>query len=393
MKVFLGLPRLQNQFFDQSYAQLEADQDLHIISAPTFLGNEFEDHPISSHPRFTLISTLIGKPFRQYVSGLIRLLFRLDFDLADVKMLHHIESLAVLLVAKLRGKPAVGAMLGGERHLRVPPYLTWRYRLALKMVHAALDVVICNDRTLVATSEFLSPSKPRVLLFNCLNIDRFTIPTARPDRTPTIFFNHRVLKVKRADLFLKAAAVLRDEGLRFRILVVGPKRTNTAVGADLQRLISELELGDVIEWIDRRVSGDEIIELYSRSDVSVNVAELVVPSLASLEALACGLPLVAAKELDSELYVEPGKNGYLCEATPQSIAQALKPLIQDHALRQRMGMAARDRVVKRFSLDKWANRYVRVYQHVLFGTTLPEDDQWHDSEMEFGCALTESVHS
>jgi D-inositol-3-phosphate glycosyltransferase len=73
----------------------------------------------------------------------------------------------------------------------------------------------------------------------------------------------------------------------------------------------------------------------------------VVPSyhesfgLAALEALACGTPVVAARVGGLATIIIDGETGYLLnELTPEALARCLRLLLEDGALRERMGEAA-----------------------------------------------------
>jgi glycosyltransferase involved in cell wall biosynthesis len=72
---------------------------------------------------------------------------------------------------------------------------------------------------------------------------------------------------------------------------------------------------------------------------------------ALLEAMACGLPTVAADVPGIREVIRHGETGWLCGTDPASIAEALNKLLADAALRSRLGEAAREEVVRSCSLD------------------------------------------
>jgi len=98
----------------------------------------------------------------------------------------------------------------------------------------------------------------------------------------------------------------------------------------------------------------------------------VLPSLAEgisntiLEAMACGLPVVATRVGGTPEIVSEGVTGLLVPPDdPEAMAQRIQMYIRDDELRQRHGGAARESVVRHFSLDRMMQHYVDVYDAVL----------------------------
>ena len=80
-----------------------------------------------------------------------------------------------------------------------------------------------------------------------------------------------------------------------------------------------------------------------------------------LEAAACGKPIVATDVPGCREVVEPGMTGLLVPShDAAALAEALRTLLADTALRDRMGQEARRRVAARFSLAAGAGRDARA---------------------------------
>ena len=90
-----------------------------------------------------------------------------------------------------------------------------------------------------------------------------------------------------------------------------------------------------------------------------------------IQYMACGLPVVASPVGVNTKIVEHGVNGFLAE-TPEEWANALKTLIDDPELRQKMGQAGRKRVEERYSLQVYGPRVASLLREIAErGKTAP----------------------
>ena len=86
----------------------------------------------------------------------------------------------------------------------------------------------------------------------------------------------------------------------------------------------------------------------------------------ALEAQACGVPVVASRVGAVGDAVTDGVTGVLVEPErPEPIAEAVLRLLDDDALRARMGAAGREIALERFSAERTADVYVQAYEAAL----------------------------
>jgi glycosyltransferase involved in cell wall biosynthesis len=91
-------------------------------------------------------------------------------------------------------------------------------------------------------------------------------------------------------------------------------------------------------------------------------------SLALLEAMAGGIPIVARDIGGNRELVVNGKTGYLFkEETPEKVAEIIVKLLKDKKKRGAMGRAARERVEKYFSEERWIKKLHKVFEEVAKG--------------------------
>ena len=87
---------------------------------------------------------------------------------------------------------------------------------------------------------------------------------------------------------------------------------------------------------------------------------------ASLEAMACGRPVVATGNPGMEEYVTHGKTGLLVPpGDPVAMADAIECLLRDPARSQDMGEAARQSVVERFTTHQLSENVASLVRHVF----------------------------
>jgi len=90
-------------------------------------------------------------------------------------------------------------------------------------------------------------------------------------------------------------------------------------------------------------------------------------SLALLEAMACGCPVVATRVGGNPEVVVDGQTGFLVPPKdPEAMAEAIITILQDKRMAQSMGEAGRRRVEEKFSLARMVNEYQKVYEEVLY---------------------------
>lgn len=88
-------------------------------------------------------------------------------------------------------------------------------------------------------------------------------------------------------------------------------------------------------------------------------------SLATIEAAACGVPIVAARINGTEDFIAPGENGDFIPHDPAGIAAVLAPLLGNTDAMRRMGEAGRRLVEENYTWDRVAMQTEEAYQSIL----------------------------
>lgn len=167
---------------------------------------------------------------------------------------------------------------------------------------------------------------------------------------------------KRHEDFLRAAALVRETRPAARFLLVG----NDAGSLErVKQLIEQLQLHDSV----RVVTGCSQSEEYLGSmHILACTSESEGLSNAILEAMACGLPILATRAGGNAEIVRDGVEGLLVPVrAPSAVAEAIRALIDGAEMRERMGIAGRQRAVAHFSTAAMVSAYQDLYEGLLAG--------------------------
>lgn len=178
-----------------------------------------------------------------------------------------------------------------------------------------------------------------------------------PERTLFITVG-RVDTEKRLDILIRAAALATD--VDFQLAIVG----EGAAASEFKALVAHLGCGDRVHFLGR-VPNEELPRLLNSADVFAMASEAELLSIASLEAMASGLPLLLANALALTELVTPGANGYLFKpGDPADAARAMRLIAGQKERWPEMGRLSLERALPH-SLDTTIERYASLYVQVL----------------------------
>jgi len=215
------------------------------------------------------------------------------------------------------------------------------------------------------------------LAYNSVDPERFR-PLARdealadrlgiPAQVPVIGYVGSFVDYEGLDDLVLAAARLRDQGVPFRLLLVG----DGAVMASLRQQIDDLGLQE-LAILTGRVPHEEVESYYSLIDIAPfprkpwQVCELVSP-LKPFEAMAMQKPVVVSATRALLEIVSDGDNGFVfAKGDAEDLARVLARLAADPGLRQRTGERAREWVVAHRSWRRAGQDVVEAYGRLLQG--------------------------
>ncbi|MAT64975.1 MAG: sugar transferase [Gammaproteobacteria bacterium] len=163
--------------------------------------------------------------------------------------------------------------------------------------------------------------------------------------------------------FVRLQRLAPEISPRLRLVLIGE-------GGERARLEQALEASGLLAQTWLAGARNDVAELLPALDL------FVLPSLAEgisntlMEAMACGLPVIATDVGGNAELVLDGETGALVpRGDPEALALALKPYVQDAAMRERQGRAGRRRAETEFSLERMVERYRAVYEQQCAGNS------------------------
>lgn len=161
---------------------------------------------------------------------------------------------------------------------------------------------------------------------------------------------------------LEAVAKLRTERPEVHLHVIGSPREGSAIPGHLNRL----GLGHTVVF-HKGIETSAITHLYAQCQVACVPSLYEGFSLPAIEAMACGVPLVATSggALPEVVGRDDSAGVLVAPGDPEELAAALARLLDDAELRARLGLAGRARVMERFTWRRCAEETVVHYRWVI----------------------------
>lgn len=174
--------------------------------------------------------------------------------------------------------------------------------------------------------------------------------------------------VKNFPVLVEAASRLARSVPRFRLVIAGSGRG----GGELTRLVARLGLADrvLVE------SNQPAVPYLAIADAFLQPSRTEGLSMALLEALAAGVPVIAAVpagSADGHPVIQDGVTGVLAPPTPEGFAAAIEALGTRRDLADRLGAAGSAHVAARFALEATAAAYDGLFREVLADSPRRED--------------------
>ena len=300
---------------------------------------------------------------------------------------NHVQGQIALALGQAMGIPVVYEARGfWEETWASHPWHTFEdaiatdhYRMAHDMethVMRESDAVVTLSETMKAAIVERGIDPDRIVVVpNAVDVDAFS-PSPRDEAlaaelglaadVPVIGYISSFNGYEGIRYLLEAAALLRARGRALRVLLVGDGQDREA----LEARAHELGLDDGTLLMPGRVAHDQVLRYYSLIDVFVvprtadRVSQLVTP-LKPFEAMALERAVVVSDLPALREIVQPGETGLTFRAEDaEDLANVVEGLLDDAALRERLGRNARAWVLANRTWAANGRRYRELFERL-----------------------------
>ncbi len=170
----------------------------------------------------------------------------------------------------------------------------------------------------------------------------------------------RLSPAKGHAFLFKALQMISNECFEVKILVLG----TGALENELKNLANELGLSDKIIFAGYR---KDMAYCTQSFDIAVLPSiDCDTSSFSLKEAMSEGKPVIASNYGGLPEIIEDGVEGRIVPAgTIEPLAQAIKELVKNPALREEMGKKAQERAIRMFSIQQFVNKTLKAYMKAL----------------------------
>lgn len=241
---------------------------------------------------------------------------------------------------------------------------------AERRIGRAAAAVIATSSEEVDELRSMGVRRDRVAVIPCgVDLDTFTPEGEMAPRTerPRILVVGRIVERKGVDTVIRALALVPQAEL---VVVGGPDADGLDTDPDIRRLrdtARECGVGGRVRF-HGRADHDQVPALMRSADVVVSMPWYEPFGIVPVEAMACGVPVIASAvggHLDTVIHEVTGV--LLAPRSPRVLAVRLRELLGDPVKREGYAISAADRAVACYSWERVAERTEALYETVAGG--------------------------
>jgi len=246
-----------------------------------------------------------------------------------------------------------------------------------KLFISLMDTVICNSRLIEQSFRDMGYGAKTAYIPNGVDscyykpVDKNTLTDVRrsyniPQNACVLVYSGSISERKNIHFLINALFELKKLGGAFVLFLVGPLNTEKYPTFDkrywqfIQGLISRSKLIDDVFFYSY---DDQDAAIYQLADIYVSASLAEGMPNAMLEAMSCGLPVVAL-DLDGNLdgIIRDGENGFSVRTEdPAYFANRVNLIATDPALKKMLAMRSREIIKSDYTIEQTANGYLDLF--------------------------------
>lgn len=243
---------------------------------------------------------------------------------------------------------------------RLPRWQKWFFRRAFFNAEGAIrlsELTPEDGKLLKARREYIVPNG---IDDPCAEIAPRCDGEFSNDRPLRLLFIALLCEPKGLLILLDACGRLAQRGVPFHLDVMG-RFESDEFEARVRKRIAELNIEEQVAFLGV-VTGEEKFKVFRRSDVHVHPTFFDTFPVVLLEAMACGLPVVASRWSGIPSIVDDGQTGFIVPPhNPEAVADRVEELAASAQLRQQMGQAGREKFLREFTVPCHIERMRQVF--------------------------------
>lgn len=268
-------------------------------------------------------------------------------------------------IKELMGLPYVITLHGGDIPGWAPEVNALHRVLApiTRRIWREAAAVVAVSQGLKELAQRQYPSVPIRVIPNGVDLYYYQ-PRGRDSRVEEgvrLLFTGRLVEQKGLEFLLESLAMVRKRSstpFHLQVLGDGPLRER------MQQRMESLELGGSVSF-EGWVSQERVLQVLRGGDVFVLPSLTEGMPLGILQAMACGLPIVATQVPGSEELVRSGENGFLVPpGETEALADSLLFLMRDSSLREDMGRRSL-MIAGEHDWASIARRYLELFEGII----------------------------
>lgn len=266
--------------------------------------------------------------------------------------------------ARVSALGGLGFVFSSQRFLArlLQPILVLTFRWALSGRYCRLILQNPDDQRTLLAAKTIEIERIRLIRGAGVDTSAFS-PRADVSDVPLVILPARLLWDKGVGEFVDCARFFAQKGIPARFALVGEPDDQNPECVSVSQLEAWVAEGS-IEWWGHRSDMPEVLRQSAVVCLPSSYGEGLPKAL--LEAASCGRPIVTYDVPGCREVVIDGENGLLVPLKDrQALIDALEKLLCDPDLRQRMGLAGREMVLREFSQERVAAETLSVWEEVL----------------------------
>jgi glycosyltransferase involved in cell wall biosynthesis len=233
----------------------------------------------------------------------------------------------------------------------------WCRSITQRVYRSSKRVICISEHVRERVLDGTGPACRTSVVYNGVDPEMFS-PGAQSGSESTILSVGNLIPIKGHDVLIRAFAAIAADypALKLEIIGEGQERPK------LEDLATELQVAGRVRFLGRQARAD-VASAMRRCTIFALPSRFEGLGCVYLEAMSTGKPVIGCRGQGIAEVIDHGSNGFLVGTeNHRELALALAMLIKDEAQRRKLGAAARDTILDRFTLSSQAERLARIYR-------------------------------